>query len=108
MSDAFRDAELLSEALDDGFAGRRPLDDALARYERQCNEATLPLYELTCQFAMLQPPPPEQQQLFAALRYDQEQTNRFLGTVVGTVPIPEFFSPENIGRIMGTAQGATV
>jgi 2-polyprenyl-6-methoxyphenol hydroxylase-like FAD-dependent oxidoreductase len=107
MSDAFRDADLLAEAIDDGFAGRQPLADALARYERRRNEATLPLYELTCQFAALQPPPPEQLRLMAALRNDQEQTNRFLGTVVGTVPIPEFFAPENLGRIMAATAGAT-
>jgi hypothetical protein len=29
--------------------------------------------------------------LFASLRGDQERTNRFLSTVVGTVPISEFF-----------------
>jgi hypothetical protein len=62
---------------------------------------------MTCQFAMLQPPSPEQQ-LFAALRHDQEQTDRFFGTVVGTVPIPEFFAPENIGRIMGAADPGEV
>lgn len=101
MSDAFRDAELLAEALDAGFAGRRSIEDALAEYERQRNLATLPLYELTCQFASFAPPSVEQQQLFAALLHDQEQTDRFLGTIAGTVPIPEFFSPENVGRIMG-------
>jgi 2-polyprenyl-6-methoxyphenol hydroxylase-like FAD-dependent oxidoreductase len=89
ITDAFRDAELLAEALDDGFAGRRPLADALADYERRRNEAVMPLYDLTCQFAALEPPPPEMQQLFAALRHNQEQTDRFFGTVVGTVPIPE-------------------
>lgn len=69
----------------------------------------MPLYELTCQFAALEPPPPEMQQLFAALRHNQEQTDRFFGTVAGTVPIPEFFAPENLGRIMEAAvQGATV
>jgi 2-polyprenyl-6-methoxyphenol hydroxylase-like FAD-dependent oxidoreductase len=106
ISDAFRDAELLAGAIDEGLSGRRPLENALADYERRRNEATLPLFEMTCQFATLQPPPPEQQQLFAALRRDQEQTDRFMGTVAGTVPIPKFFAPENIGRIMGaTGQG---
>lgn len=106
ITDAFRDAELLAEAIDAGLAGRRPLEEALAEYERRRNEASLPLYELTCEFAKLQPPAPEQQQLFAALRYDQEQTNRFFGTLAGTVGIAEFFAPENIGRIMAGAQAA--
>jgi 2-polyprenyl-6-methoxyphenol hydroxylase-like FAD-dependent oxidoreductase len=103
ISDAFQDAELLAAAIDDGFAGRRPLAEALAGYERTRNERTGPLYELTRQFATLQPPPPEMQQLIAALRHDQEQAGRFIGTVAGTVPIPEFFAPENLARIMGSA-----
>jgi flavin-dependent dehydrogenase len=106
ITDAFRDAELLAGAIDDGFAGRRPLAEALAGYERARNAATRPLYELTCQFATLQPPPPETQQLIAALRDNPEQAGRFVGTVVGTVPIPEFFAPENIGQIMAGAQTA--
>jgi flavin-dependent dehydrogenase len=101
ITDAFRDAELLAEAIDEGFSSHRPLEEALAEYERRRNEASMPLYELTCEFAMLQPPSPEQQQLFAALRYDQEQTNRFFGVMAGTVPVQEFFAPENLGRIMG-------
>jgi 2-polyprenyl-6-methoxyphenol hydroxylase-like FAD-dependent oxidoreductase len=107
ISDAFRDAELLAEATGAGLSGQRPLDETLAEYERRRNEASLPLFELTCDFATLQPPSLEQQQLFAALRHDQEQTDRFIGTIAGTVPIPEFFAPENLGRIIGLQlQGA--
>jgi 2-polyprenyl-6-methoxyphenol hydroxylase-like FAD-dependent oxidoreductase len=91
ITDAFRDAELLSDALDSGFTGARGLDDALADYERVRNEETRPMYELTYEFASLAPPSAEQQALFGMLREDQEQTNRFFGTVAGTVPIPEFF-----------------
>jgi flavin-dependent dehydrogenase len=107
ITDAFRDAELLAEAIDDGFSGRRLLDEALAAYEQRRNEEALPIYEFTYQLAALEPPPPEMQQLFAALYQDQEQTNRFFGTIAGTVPIPEFFAPENLGRIIGAA-GAPV
>jgi flavin-dependent dehydrogenase len=91
ITDAFRDADLLAEALHAGFTGTQPLDDALADYERIRNEETRPLYELTHEFALLAPPAPEQQALFASLRGDQDQTNRFLSMVAGTVPIPEFF-----------------
>jgi flavin-dependent dehydrogenase len=91
ITDAFRDADLLAAALDAGFTGARSLDEALAEYEQIRNEETRPMYELTYGFASLSSPPPEQQMLFASLRDDQEQTNRFLSTVVGTVPIPEFF-----------------
>jgi 2-polyprenyl-6-methoxyphenol hydroxylase-like FAD-dependent oxidoreductase len=108
-ADAFRDAELLAEAVDAGLSGGRPLEAALADYERQRNEAALPLYEFTYQLAGLQPPPPEMQQLFGALRHNQEQTDRFFGIIAGTTPLHEFFGPENLGRIMGAeAQGVTV
>lgn len=106
ISDAFRDAELLADAIDDGFSGRTPLTEALAGYERQRNEATLPIYEMTRQFAALEPPPPEQQQLLSALLHNPDETNRFFGTVAGTVSIPEFFSPENVGRIIGAGHPA--
>ena len=103
ITDAFRDAELLAAAIDDGFLRRRPLADALADYERRRNETVMPLYEFTCQLAALQPPPPELQHLLAALQGNQEQSDRFLGTVAGTVPIPEFFASESLARITGAA-----
>ena len=96
-------SELVAEAVDAGLTGKRPIEEAMADYEQRRNQAALPLYEFTCQLATLEPPPPEMQQLFAALRYDQEQTNRFFGTITGAVPIPEFFAPENMGWIMGAA-----
>ena len=103
MHTDLNDAELAASAIDAGLSGKRPLEEALADYERQRNEATMPMYELTQQFASLSPPPPEMQQLFAALRHNQEQTNRFFGAVTGTLPIAEFFAPQNIGRNIGAA-----
>jgi hypothetical protein len=79
------------------------LADALADYERRRNEAVTPIYGLTCQLAALQPPAPEMERLFAALRHDQTQTDRFFGTIAGTVPVAEFFAPENIERIVAAA-----
>jgi 2-polyprenyl-6-methoxyphenol hydroxylase-like FAD-dependent oxidoreductase len=106
ITDAFRDAELLADALDAGFTGAQPAEEALAGYERRRNEAALPVYEFTQQLAALAPPPPELQALFAALRDDQEQTDRFFGTIAGTVSLPEFFGRENLARIVGHAEAA--
>ena len=103
ISDAFRDAELIAGAIDDGFAGRSPLDDGLAAYERARNDAVMPLYGLTCDLAKLEPPSPDMQMLMSALHGDEEESGRFIGTVAGTVPIPEFFAPDNLGRILGRA-----
>lgn len=105
ISDAFRDAELLADAVDSGFTGRQPLMEALAQYERQRNESALPAFDLNFQFATLQPPPPETQALFGALRGNQPETDRFIGVIAGTVPIPEFFAPDNIQRVLSSAAG---
>jgi flavin-dependent dehydrogenase len=105
ISDAFRDAELLADAIDDGFGGRARMDDALAAYEQKRNSAVMPLYRLTCDLAKLEPPSEDMQKLMAAIRDDEEQIGRFLGTIAGTVSIPEFFSPENVKHIL-TAAGA--
>ncbi|MGH2356118.1 MAG: NAD(P)/FAD-dependent oxidoreductase, partial [Chloroflexota bacterium] len=104
ISDAFRDADLLAEALDAGFAGRRPPEEALADYERQRNAAALPLYELNYQAAVLEPPPPLVLQLRAALRHNPEDTARFLGVNAGTVSAREFFAPENVQRILAAGR----
>jgi 2-polyprenyl-6-methoxyphenol hydroxylase-like FAD-dependent oxidoreductase len=100
ITDAFCGAELVAEAIDAGFGGRRPLEDALADYERQRNEEVLPRYEFTCQLASFEPPSPEMQQLFVALLGNQTETDRFFGTIAGTVSISEFYSPENMQRIV--------
>ncbi len=56
ISDAFRDAEVLANAIDAGFAGLTPLDQALRDYEQQRNDAALPGYEQNCAAASFMPP----------------------------------------------------
>ena len=101
ISDAFRDAERLASAVDAGLSGGRSLDDALSEYERERDETSAAPFELNFQLATLAPPPPEMQALFGALRDNQPDTDRLIGALVGTVPVPEFFSPANVARICG-------
>jgi len=103
ISDAFLDAEALAGALDDGWSGRQALDDALARYQSSRDQRVKPLYDFTCQLATLEPPPPHMQQLFAALRGNQADTNQFYSAITGSRPLPEFMHPENLERIMAMA-----
>ena len=53
-------------------------------------------------------PPPEMVQLFAALRQNQAHTDRYMRSLAGTVPVPEFFAPENVQRIMSEAPQAAM
>jgi 2-polyprenyl-6-methoxyphenol hydroxylase-like FAD-dependent oxidoreductase len=101
ISDSFRDAELLSDAIDQSFSGGRPITDALAEYEQKRNAAVMAMYEFTLQLANLaEPPAPETTRVLNALRGNQLQTDRFLGVWAGTVPIPEFFAPDNIRQLL--------
>jgi hypothetical protein len=59
---------------------------------------------MTVQMAMLQPPTIEQQQLFAALHHNQDASDRFIGTLAGSVPVGEFFAPEHINQVIGMAE----
>jgi flavin-dependent dehydrogenase len=103
ITDAFRDAEAVASALDDAFAERRPYDDAMAAYHRARDDEALPMYELTCEFAKLEPPPPPMQQLIGAMVGNQEAIDGFASVMAGTLPAPEFFAPENAGRIIAQA-----
>src|SRR5262249_11972263 len=101
ISNAFRDAQLLADALDAGLSDSESFDKALAGYEQRRNEAAMPLFELGCQLSALGPPPPEMLQLFGALVGNQRDINRFWGAIQGTVPVAEFFAPDNVSRIVG-------
>jgi 2-polyprenyl-6-methoxyphenol hydroxylase-like FAD-dependent oxidoreductase len=106
ISDAFRSAEWLADAIRAGLSGERPMDQALAEYQRVRDEHLLPMYELTFGLAHLAPPPPEIQMLYQALRSNRRETDRFFGTLAGTVPIPEYYAPGNLARIVETSERA--
>jgi flavin-dependent dehydrogenase len=103
ITDAFRDSEAVASALDDTFAERRPYEDAMAGYQRARDEEVLPIYGLTCDFAKLEPPPPEMQQLIGAMQGNQQAMDDFVSVMAGTLAAPEFFAPENAGRIIAQA-----
>jgi hypothetical protein len=44
------------------------------------------------------------QALFIALRGNQDATNAFLSAITGAIPLPDFMSHENLGRIMAAAK----
>ncbi|MFO1327501.1 MAG: NAD(P)/FAD-dependent oxidoreductase [Rubrivivax sp.] len=91
ISDAFVDAERVAAALDDVLAGRRPLDEAMAAATRARDEASLALYEMTCQLATLAPPPPGMQQLLGAIAGRRDAMDGFVRMNAGTIAPTEFF-----------------
>jgi flavin-dependent dehydrogenase len=57
MNDAFRDADLLADAIDAGLSGRAPLDEALAGYQQQRDAASAENYAVNHEFSKLNPTP---------------------------------------------------
>jgi 2-polyprenyl-6-methoxyphenol hydroxylase-like FAD-dependent oxidoreductase len=93
ITDAFRDAERCAMALDEALSGTRTFEEAMGDYQRARDEHVTPMYEFTCQLAMLAPPPPEMQQLFAAIHGNQAAMDRFAQMNAGTISPAQFFSP---------------
>ena len=85
------------------FAGARPFQEAMGAYQATRDAQVLPMYELTCQFATLEPPPPEMQGLLGAVHGNQEAMDGFARVMAGVTSPAEFFSEENVGRIMAQA-----
>lgn len=103
ISDAFRDAERCASALHDTLSGVRQFDEAMADYQAARDERAQAMYELTAQFASLEPPPPELQQVLSAVARSQAAMDEFARVIAGATPPDEFFSDENVGRMLAAA-----
>jgi len=105
MTNAFRDAELLSAAIDEGLSGGEPLDQAVGRFEEQRAPVSLPLFAFSRDMAKLDPPPQAMIDLFTSLPGNQPDTNAYFGVFAQTVPVMQFFAPDNVARIVAASGG---
>jgi hypothetical protein len=77
--------------------------DALADFEKRRNVVEGSFYEFTYQQATLEPPSREALQLFEAISHSQEAIDAFLGLFAQTNDPGDFFSPGNLGKLVGAA-----
>ena len=77
ICDAFRDAERLAVAIDDGLSGRTDLDDALRGYAIDRDASTLRDYRENLEAARLGPFPEELMRLRAEIRGDSVATRAY-------------------------------
>ncbi len=105
ISDAFRDAQALAAGLDDALAGHRPYAEAMADYQRARDEASLPVYGFTCDFAKIEPPAPEMQQLLGAVAGQPAAMDDFV-SVMAERSGRSIFAPDNVGRSGPRCAGA--
>jgi 2-polyprenyl-6-methoxyphenol hydroxylase-like FAD-dependent oxidoreductase len=104
ISDAFRDAERCVNAVLESSSGARSENDAMGGYQAARDTQVGPMYEFTAQFASMTPPPPEQRQLMAAVHGNQDAMNGFARVFAGVTSPAEFFSPENVEKILGASR----
>jgi 2-polyprenyl-6-methoxyphenol hydroxylase-like FAD-dependent oxidoreductase len=104
ISDAFIEAETLAAALRAAWSDVSTLDHELAAHEAARNDRVRPMYEFTSHLATLEPPPPKMRALFEALHGNDDATNAFLSAITGAIPLRDFMSDENLGRIMARAK----
>ena len=103
ITDAFHDAELCTEAVDETFTGSRTYTEAMASYQRRRDARVLPLYEFTTQIGDLnQPPPPEFLQLLGFIVGNQDAMDQFASIFAGTLSPAKFFDPAHIGQLAGS------
>ena len=101
ITNAFRDSAALAELVTEGLGA--DLDEALAGFEERRNAGSLPLYQFTSQMANLEPPAQEVIDLFVGLARNQDDADAYFGVFAQTVPVSEFFAPENLQRISAAA-----
>jgi flavin-dependent dehydrogenase len=105
ITDAFLSVEQLVTALDATFAGDHPFDEAMGEYQARRDEHALPRFEFTTMLATLQPPPPELVQILGAAQGNQAAMDAFARMNAHVDSPAEFFSKENVGRILAGARG---
>ena len=66
------------------------------------------MFDFTQEVAALMPPTPEFRLLLDAIVGRQDEIDRFLGLVTGSTPIPAYFAPANLRRLIGVRGMAKV
>lgn len=94
ISAAFRCAEMLAKAVDDGLSGRRPLDDALTAYEAERDRWLMPFYRFTARLARFAKPTGAQAAFYRAAQGDAAVTARLFGAVALTESPETLFEPD--------------
>jgi 2-polyprenyl-6-methoxyphenol hydroxylase-like FAD-dependent oxidoreductase len=100
IMDAFHDAELCADALDQSLSGVRRFEEVMDEYQRSRDARVKSMYEFTCQLATLEPPPPELKQLLVAVHGNQKAMDDFARMNAGTISPAAFFAPENVNAIL--------
>jgi flavin-dependent dehydrogenase len=102
ISDAFEYAELLAQRVHEGLSGQRPMVEALAEYQQMRDAKSESGFQFTCTISSLVLGP-ELLAIFRALSSNTEYAKDFFAMLGGGMTGEEFFAPERIATLLGSA-----
>jgi 2-polyprenyl-6-methoxyphenol hydroxylase-like FAD-dependent oxidoreductase len=104
ISHAFRDAELLADAVADAHRGDRALDSELAAYHHRRDSLSRPMFDftarLTADLARRRPLRIGQRALLRSLVDRPQEITRFLGVLAGVESPDRYLSAGNVARLL--------
>ncbi|RKR90955.1 flavin-dependent dehydrogenase [Micromonospora pisi] len=108
IGNAFRDVELLVEAIVAGLDEGGRIDARLAGYHARRDTMATPMYDLTLDLASFRPPGPAERRLFAALQGRSAGIAQLLSVFAGVLPMDQFRAPGNLLRLVGPGNLARI
>ncbi|MET7760266.1 NAD(P)/FAD-dependent oxidoreductase [Streptomyces sp. NPDC005389] len=103
ITDSFLHGELLAERIHEGLAGQRPMEEALAEYNKLRDEESAGVYDFTTTLGELTELPPFFKATMSAMSKSQEWTDKMLGLIGGIVPDYEIYAPDALERLYDAA-----
>jgi 2-polyprenyl-6-methoxyphenol hydroxylase-like FAD-dependent oxidoreductase len=108
MTHAFRDAELVSSAIDQSVGGQGSFEDNFKTYEsRRRSQSSAAYYDYVCTYAEMKPLRHDELLLFVALRSNQGETDRLVATHADIAPVADFFTSSNLFQLLEQAREST-
>jgi 2-polyprenyl-6-methoxyphenol hydroxylase-like FAD-dependent oxidoreductase len=98
ITDAFIQAQLLTQCVTDKLADPAKLDAALGEFQRLRDQTLDPIYQGTIVVAQLQVQP-DRLALLRAIQADQDLTNRYFATVAGILSAEELYTPDLLAQL---------
>ncbi|HTJ70648.1 MAG TPA: NAD(P)/FAD-dependent oxidoreductase [Actinospica sp.] len=107
ITDSFRTAEAMVQALDDWFSGRAGEQEAFAGYREWRDETFSEAFGQHLRAARLEPYSQDLLTVIEAAKLTEEHRVAFFGLLGALTPLREYFRPENVTRILADAEAVT-
>jgi 2-polyprenyl-6-methoxyphenol hydroxylase-like FAD-dependent oxidoreductase len=105
---AFRDADLLADAIEAGLGGSRNIERAMRSYETERNRQSRGMYRMTTQQAAMGPRSHELETLYRCLQGNPREIDMLFGLLAGTVSFEKYMSPIHLLRVLGSSGIASI